>query len=317
MGESDSRVPGHGRSSGSGSKEATPAGRQTVILGASGVLGEALGNNAVNAAFLPDGRTLLQQLLDGRDESVQAAVAAGADRQDWIYAIGLIDPRARPDQLLCVNADGVELLRRALERAARIGARGQGSIRLVTFGSILEDRQDIVAANAYMRSKARLSDAFELARLSAGSQPQLVAWSHIRLHTLYGGRPQSFMFLGQIEGALRNRRSFDMSAGQQLREYHHASDVAQSVLGYLADAREPFEMIALSSGKPVRLGVLATAVFEHFGLSHLLRIGSIEAAPGEVFEAVATRSVHLTAERDAVQGVIGWLEQLGITRHTV
>ena len=290
-----------------------------IVLGERGLLGGAIcrriASVARQQAAAPrcvslDPRTAFAAIRSGDDAAIDDLVARCGERQEWIVAAGAIDPKSDPALLDAVNTEAPLLLVQALEQAATRHRRAPGSVRLVTFGSILEDRAEIAAVNPYIRSKARLFEQFQRRQEAEAASP--VAWHHIRLHTLYGVRPPPpFMFLGQMEAALRARQPFAMSAGQQLREYHHAEDVADNVLAYLAQATAPSDVIALSSGRAIALGTLAAAIFAHFGVSHLLRVGAVAAQQGEVF-AAAERSPHVIADRDAAAGIIAWLEDIGI-----
>ncbi len=285
------------------------------ILGESGLLGSALLNRAhrssANLTTL-NSHSLAAALRGGTTDEIERAVAGHSGPQDWIYAAGIIDPRSSAEQLNFVNAEVPLLLHKLLTRLAAILGREPESLRLVTFGSVLEERAGIAAVNPYIRSKVNLYNNFSRRKSAASSG---AGWAHVRLHTLYGlRRPPPFMFLGQMEAALRTQTPFAMSAGQQLREYHHAEDVADNVLHYLSGGPTDGSMITLDSGRPVRIGSLAADVFEHFGVTHLLKIGAVEAQSGEVFAASARRSPYVTADRDATSGIIAWLTDIGVPR---
>lgn len=281
-----------------------------VLLGESGLLGGAILNscradaNARTSAAVPNTRLLLRQLLDGNLEGVNALCHQRKRPQVWIFAAGLIDPSISEIDLMRINVEAPARLYAALGRAEAEGAE----VRFVTFGSILEEREEYAAANVYIRSKARLKNLWHEQALAGG-----VVWTHYQLHTLYGGRrPPPFMFLGQMEAALRRRVPFHMSSGGQLREYHHASDMAVNLLHHLGTAAPVSDKITLNSGCPMRLKDLAEAVFHHFGRPELLNVGARALQPGEVFEACFARSEYVVAFRDAVRGIIAWLEELGI-----
>jgi nucleoside-diphosphate-sugar epimerase len=179
---------------------------------------------------------------------------------------------------------------------------------LVTFGSILEEREEIAAVNAYIRSKLRLKEVWQ-----QEAQAGRVLWTHYQLHTLYGGKqPPPFMFLGQMDAALRQKATFLMSSGDQFREYHHAHDLATNVLRHLRTAAPASAKIAMNAGCATRLRDLAEAVFHHFGRPDLLKVGALAPQRGEVLEDSRIRSEHVVDFRDPVRGVIAWLENLGI-----
>ena len=86
------------------------------------------------------------------------------------------------------------------------------------------------------------------------------------------------MFLGQIEKAIRLRQKLLMTAGTQLREYHHVDDVARVLTSLFADVNTP-EMsrsMTLSHSNPVRLADLAMEIFGEFEMLDLLDIGAIQ-----------------------------------------
>jgi hypothetical protein len=278
-----------------------------VVLGQSGVLGSALLSEAA-LGVAPDARRLVAEIEAGNTSRLEEILASHDAPQDWIYAAGLVDPALPLDELVRVNATVPAMLRDTLDRLARAMGHAPGHIRLVTLGTILEDRPIVNAVNSYARSKARLKAAF-LGRPSHAH----VAWAHVQLHTIYGrGRPHPFMFLGQIESALRNRHRFRMSSGRQLREYHHADDVARNICLYLAGTEPRDDCFHLSSGQPLQLGTLAQSIFDHFGLGRLLVLGVLQEQQGENYEARHERWPMLAVEREPLSGIIAWLEELGV-----
>lgn len=284
---------------------AAPA-ENIVLLGGSGLIGSAIlaKGEGQSKIFAPDSRPLMQQLLDGDSKGVIDLCLQFKHPLIWIFAAGIIDPNAPETELMRINAEVPARLYTALGRAAAEGHR----VRFVTFGSALEAREEIAAVNAYIRSKVRLRDEWKREAPTGG-----VLWSHYQLHTLYGGkRPPPFMFLGQMEAALRQKIPFLMSSGNQLREYHHADDVAANILLHLRSAAPTSSEIALNSGCATRLRNLAEAVFDHFGMSDLLKVGALAQQQGEVMEVNTTRSEHVVAFRDPVRGIITWLENLGV-----
>jgi nucleoside-diphosphate-sugar epimerase len=97
-----------------------------------------------------------------------------------------------------------------------------------------------------------------------------------------------------------------MSSGDQLREYHHADDIAASLSALLEKEWTFGPTIEISSGKPVKLGDLAQAVFRAFKKEKLLKIGALPKVSGEVIQDSYERSPDwlLVAERDPIAGVI-------------
>lgn len=204
-------------------------------------------------------------------------------------AAGVTDPSRAPDDHLRVN---LHLPRNVIEGASRHG------FRVVTFGTIMEEIVGRSSGNPYYDSKVRLGDYVSAA---AGRADVL----HLRIHTLYGGgAPDRFMFLGQMLDAIDRNVPFRMSAGLQLREYHHVDDdVAAATLlagSGLSGA------VDLSHGSPIRLRDLAIHVCEHFQFLDKLELGAIGSSTSENFDRIFPRQPLLRdiAFRDTASSVV-------------
>jgi nucleoside-diphosphate-sugar epimerase len=103
-----------------------------------------------------------------------------------------------------------------------------------------------------------------------------------------------------------------MSAGDQLREYMHVEDVARSIVALLARDWRKFLTFDLSTGEPITLRDLATAVFSAFQCNELLRLGALPTPPGENKGQRFPRSPDwlLGRPRAPVEGIIKWLSAL-------
>jgi nucleoside-diphosphate-sugar epimerase len=121
------------------------------------------------------------------------------------------------------------------------------------------------------------------------------------------------MFLGQMISALRAGRPFAMSAGTQLREYHHVADVAQAASRLLSLAPWPEEpVLALSTGRPVRLADLAMAVFTRMQRQTDLQIGALPSPQAENFERIFKPAPDwlLGEAREPLSGVADWVQEM-------
>lgn len=296
-----------------------------VVQGASGALGAAIAKVAaadkaridrvdsrvlVEAARKGDA-VLKMHLEDILGEVVRDAMKTGGPVQvNWHCSWGIIDPSVPPDMLDEVNSNLPVAQHRLLSELVEELELDSLKVRYATFGTVLENCDKLVERNAYLQSKRSLFDRWQKA---SGRTP--VTWSHFQLHTLYGGaRHQPSMFAGMMESALRERRPFEMSPGDQLREYHHVDDVAESVrhcLSYRTECQHPQ---GLSSGEPIALRELAERVFDHFRLRYLLRVGALPAPEFEVFSNRYGRSSGLVASREPIAGMIDWLSSRGIRK---
>lgn len=185
-----------------------------------------------------------------------------------LIAAGVLDPKASEEEHLRVNYSLPQNI---------ISATEDLGIRVVTFGTVSEHFQSQV--NTYIRSKKMLADYI----LSDAVISKRV--THIRLHTLYGGRaPHEFMFLGRILHSISLQLPFEMTNGNQLREYHDVYDVALAIWEILESGA--MGAIDLSHGAPITLKNLAEYLFNRFDCAGLLRLGALEEPVSENYETI-------------------------------
>ncbi|CAJ93971.1 Nucleoside-diphosphate-sugar epimerase [Cupriavidus necator] len=261
------------------------------VIGAGGRLGQAL-----TALYREDNVVVVdrQCYRDWWQDGSQAAISryfeqwSGVDSTIFIAA-GILDPKISGEDHLRVNF----LLPKHL-----IEGTAQAGMRVVTFGTVMEKL--IANQNPYIHSKAMLGQyvAERADRLA-----------HLRVHTLYGiGQPSPFMFLGQICQALRQQTPFEMSPGNQLREYHHIEDEVRAI-ATLVEQRSS-GVIDLSHGQPVRLKDLATHVFRSFDAESLLRIGALPDPGDENYQTFFERpkSLQNIRFRETLPSVVDYLK---------
>lgn len=181
-------------------------------------------------------------------------------------------------------------------------------LQFLTFGSVLESLHDSGSANAYFSSKAALAQFMRAAsRQSTGA-----SHTHLRLHTLYGGRfPHPHMFLGQTFRSLHGNEAFGMSSGLQFRQYHHADDIATCVLRLIDSQLQPDSVLSINGPETFRLRDIAEYIFKHFGKLELLKIGEISGSGTEVLEQPdypLSAPWLLGDMRPALPGMVSWLE---------
>lgn len=283
--------------------------RGILLFGANGNLGSAL-KHALQGRFpvtVPWQETI-PWLQAGEDTGWADPIRDTFRRNDLqkadiIFAGGLTDPASPAQDLVLANA--------LLPQRVITATRDMPGLRYLTFGTAMERFPGAATVNPYVASKASLADWLsEQARL-----PDLRARiMHLQLHTLYGGdRPLPHMFLGQMVSALRAGRPFAMSAGTQLREYHHVADVAQAGVRLLSRAHWPEEpVLALSTGRPVRLADLATVVFTMMQRQADLKIGALSSARAENFELIFEPAPDwlLGAPREPLSAIADWVRQM-------
>lgn len=278
--------------------------RRRLLFGAGGRLGKALHSrfSAVGDVVASIPWSEARRWLDQTDDAIRRrlAEAAGDGGFDVIFANGNTDPAQSIEQLM---ADNLTFVVRIVEAVRPIHGT-----RFITFGTMLETFDAIIAHNRYAQSKSALGRWVE----SAARDGLAGRIGHLRLHTLYGGGdPTPHMFMGQMLAALRARRRFPMSDGRQLREYHHVEDVAGAVERWLDRPLIEPAALTLSSGRALRLADLAQAVFERIGRRTDLDVGAIAAPPAENLDRAFPPSPDwlLLPSRDPLEGVAEWMTE--------
>ena len=183
-----------------------------------------------------------------------------------LNAAGEVDPKANSSKLSNLNFN--------LPKNLEVYARSCG-IKLVTFGTILENLENLAVSNPYLASKRQYLEHFQ--KVVPGKSHSL----HVQIHTWYGlNKPHMHMFLGQIFQSLKTNEPFKMSAGNQLREYHYVYDDLKA-LQFLMD-QEFSGIIQINHGEILSLKEIAFTLFKSFDALHLLKIGSLKTPAHEV-----------------------------------
>jgi dTDP-4-dehydrorhamnose reductase len=172
-------------------------------------------------------------------------------------------------------------------------------IKLVTFGTIMENLTELSNSNPYLLSKRRYFE-YVTEQLEYNSNSM-----HLQIHTWYGvANPHKKMFLSQMLQALKERKTFHMSRGNQLREYHDIQDDMVAIQ-LLLDLKTR-GIVQLNHGETLSLKDLATTIFDYFNAQELLKIGSIDTPKHEITTKNFERNILFDSIqfRATKQGVI-------------
>jgi nucleoside-diphosphate-sugar epimerase len=186
-----------------------------------------------------------------------------------------------------------------------VRAAEEFDIKVVTFGSIMENFPEISESNGYLKSKYMYKDF--LVR-NAGSTSKTL---HLQIHTWYGGiRLHKHMFLGQMFEAISKRKPFEMSSGNQIREYHHISDDVRAIR-HLVDL-DSTGITSLNHGQSHSLKTIAEYVLSSFGVSELLHVGTLPNPTPENFSTNFARpkSLETIVFRDSLPGIANYFQSL-------
>lgn len=264
------------------------------ILGEKGRLANAIYEEYSHENPLKIFRNQYLNWLDFGTKSLEEFLEKNLPPKSIIFvAAGVVDRKISPETIHEVN---VLLPVKILEATKNL------DISIVTIGSISEYFN--LVEDPYIESKKALSKYIE-------NETNLQRNLHIRLHTLYGGgTPHKDMFLGKILKSIENQIEFNMSSGEQLREYHHVADVSAAISAKIQ--RNQFGQWNLNTGKPVKLIELAKAIFESYKLDELIKISLDYNLAGDNLGFVFPDTIKELdiCFREPVAGVISYLRSM-------
>jgi len=283
--------------------------KQVIIFGGSGQTGTAVFNELLKNGYSENHIHLIPWSIMGRSEiclnkeSLRNKLFSEVDSKissDFIFASGITDPLVAEEK---INYSNIEFPKRVIEATF-----DHSDFRYLTLGSFQENDQLFYKNNKYLKSKLELGNWIVKKSQKSNGKNRFL---HLRLHTLYGGKPKEHMFLGQITNAIKNETVFRMTSGLQLREYHHVDDIAVTIRSILERDWSFGPVVEINSGKPVRLAKLAKDIFKAFRKENLLEIGAIPTPTGENMEKVFQRSEEwlISNSRPSIRGVIESLKQ--------
>lgn len=272
--------------------------RNVALFGASGQLGSAI------AGIVPSAIRIPWSLAEKWQQAEIRAWLKNLARQgkaDVIVANGITDPsRSAPE---------LERSNHLFPAALLAAGRDYPDLRFLTIGSVMEAIPEMAERNRYIAGKRALSEDV-VAAASTGMAGRVM---HLRLHTLYGvGMPHEHMFLGQMFSSLCADRPFEMTRGRQYRQYHHAEDIAAAIARLLDHEWLDMALYQINGHETLRLREIAESVFEYFGRTDLLRVGTLPEPVLDVSEMptyVHTDTAIFSGGRPALKGINVWLSE--------
>jgi nucleoside-diphosphate-sugar epimerase len=282
--------------------------RQFCIFGANGVLGTSVVAHLKKQNVSPERIHCIPWDEVGKPEvcTSQSVLKSKIEvflnpsvPTDFIFCNGVTDPHQNFKAIYYSNLEFPERVVSAFQNFQN---------RFLTFGTIMEHFTKLCAQNSYLNSKLKLSQ-WVMKHSKTAETPG--TFLHLRLHTLYGGIPKPHMFLGQIIQSIRTDTPFEMSSGEQLREYHHVDDIAASVVHLLEQEWIWAPLLEMNSGEPLKLVDLAKTVFKAFGKEKLLKVGSLIRSNYENLDFKFERSPQtiLRSNREPIMGIIDWVKE--------
>ncbi|AHM71364.2 NAD(P)-dependent oxidoreductase [Yersinia hibernica] len=268
------------------------------MIGSRGRLGNAICNS-----YLPENITKLDRAIyekwgnSSYKEDISRYFEDKYTPDSIIFiASGVLDPKLPQEAHIDVN---YLLPKNIIEATSHLG------LKVVTFGTIMEEL--VSTKNAYVNSKSILGNFIS-------TLPDMNAL-HIRIHTLYGvGLPSNFMFLGQLYNSLKNKLVFEMSPGNQLREYHHIDDDVAAI--HVLINNNVRGVFNLSHGQPVQLKSIASYIFKELNVEELLSIGAYPEPKDDNYGIISQRPIELNGVdfRDTLPSILSYLKKCLLNR---
>lgn len=276
--------------------------KRVLILGQNGNLAQALLRQYPRATTVGKDEFLAWMRNPSRMKEFFSEIGVLTDEVDLFNCAGITNANADVDEITLANFRIPVFLS---EQSAIL------NYRLITFGTVMEQIPKYAMSNPYLESKLRFYNEY----LSN------IHWAnsnlHIQMHTLYGGkRIHPHMFLGQIYSALIDKKSFKMSGGLQIREYHHIDDVAKAIR--LLEETQQYGVNNISHGFPEKLKDIAESIFNHFNAVNLLNLSSNSMDENDNRELIFKKPKEIPEMyfRPTIVNIIQWLEELGVKHVT-
>ena len=225
------------------------------------------------------------------DESALAKLAAGRSFDAVVHLAGTLPGRAARGDLFAINAGGTSAV---LEHLAGPGTH------VVLFSSGL----------VYGKHPGPYCEAMECAPVDAYAQSKLAAetlvksWARaarspaavLRPSVIYGPGAPSGMLLVSLMAALHTQQPFEMTGGEQLRDFLHVQDAAAAVATVLQQRAEGTWNLASGDSRSVRdVAELCATIAAR---PDLLRIGALPYREGEIFD--------YRLDNGALRRALGW-----------
>lgn len=159
-------------------------------------------------------------------------------------------------------------------------------------GKPFKENDTILPASPYGLSKY----AAEIT-LQTFSKIEQKNYTILRLFNFFGnGLPQSF-FISQLISALNTNTNFDMTLGEQERDFLYIEDVTEALLSALRKEADQ-QVFNVSSGQGRQLKTLALALKELVESDAQIRLGSIPYRKNEIW--------HMIGDNRKIFETLGW-----------
>jgi nucleoside-diphosphate-sugar epimerase len=111
-----------------------------------------------------------------------------------------------------------------------------------------------------------------------------------RLFNFFGEDMSESFFINQLIGSLKKEKSFEMTSGEQTRDFLHIDDVVKAINCLSNSNHLNGEIINICSGRGIKLKDVAYEIASKLNKEHLLKIGAIPYRENEVWEMVGSNA---------------------------
>lgn len=240
-------------------------------------------------------RSSIPEALEGRDgirwvngglRSAWSAELSAVDAVIHMAAVGVSPQKASREELFQVNVTDSLLF---VENAVKAGVR-----RVIACGSCFEygssgERYDWIPVeaaleplNAYGASKAAATVA-----LSGLARELKFSLTVLRPFHIYGEGQASVNLWPALREAALSGEDFQMTAGEQVRDYMAVEDVAAQFVAELKGGGSSWPLVKnVGSGNPVSLRTFCEKWWNHWKADGALKIGALPYRDSEVMRFV-------------------------------
>jgi nucleoside-diphosphate-sugar epimerase len=241
----------------------------------------------------------LLEWLDVELDQVNASHFENCDALIHFAAVGVSPKQASRRELMHWNVTVPQIL---LEQA-----KAAGVFRAVIAGSFAEyglsaDAHDLIPpdapllpTNSYASSKAACFVTTHATAIELGLE-----LCYLRIFSAYGERQFDSNFWPALKKAALAGDDFAMTAGEQIRDYIPAEDVASAFLfaAVRSDVRSGVPLVYnVGSGKPVSMRGFAEHWWKKWAAKGTLRVGALPYRPNEVMRFVPLISATTASTR--------------------
>lgn len=274
--------------------------KRILITGGGGYLGSKLAEvlSATDAdIFLLDIKfnSIAEELVDKKPNVIklisdltcmhEMEESIKASQPDIVFHFGALLYRERDfinyDQLYKVNVEGTLNLLENLKSVDYEGFYYASSSEV--YGnknpSPFREDQNPIPASPYSLTKLMAEQL-----ISTFSQINNKPYSIFRLFNFYGPNMPPNFFLSQLENALRKNVLFEMTPGEQIRDYLYIDDLISYILRVASTYKSRMQIVNMCSGNATSIKELAIKVAKQHNKLHLLKIGALPYRANEIWE---------------------------------